>query len=71
MQWWDANRAPVNRACWVQLLAGESAPLLSSEPNRHSFRIKPDTRADPEGWESIRLPGPEKAALPGISEAFR
>ena len=22
--------------------------LLSSEPIRHSFRIKPDTRADPE-----------------------
>jgi hypothetical protein len=26
MQWWDTNRAPVNRLCWVQLLADESGP---------------------------------------------
>ena len=70
MQWLDANRAPVNRLCWVQLLAGESAPILSLEQNRHSFRIKPDTRADPEGGKSIRLPSPENVALPGSQRHF-
>ena len=52
MQWWDANRAPVNRLCWVQLLAGESGPIVLGA-NSHCFRIKPNTRADHEGWDSI------------------
>jgi len=90
MQWSDANRLPVNRFCWVGKLVASfvyllysgccpvKAVLLSSEPNRHSFRIKPDTRADSEGWDSILLgefvnddrgDSQEGGKLPGIQSA--
>jgi hypothetical protein len=48
---------------------------LGSEPHRDSFRIKPDTRADPERWDSIllgefvnddRRDSQEDSELPGI-----
>jgi len=62
MQWWDANRVPVKRFCWIGNLVASflysgcwrvKAALLSSEPNRHGFRITADTRTDPERWDSI------------------
>jgi len=56
------------------------SPSLDSEPNRHSFRIKPDARADPKGRDSIRFgefvnddrrDSQEDSELPGICVNWR